>query len=45
MTKDDRLEIKLRLIDQLVENPNFEAYFELQLDDIDMEEDIDKEDK
>jgi hypothetical protein len=24
---------------------NFEAYFELQLDDIDMEEDIDKEDK
>ena len=25
MTKDDRLEIKLRLIEQLVENPNFEA--------------------
>jgi len=25
MTKEDRLEIKLRLIEQLVENPNFEA--------------------
>ena len=25
MTKDDRLEIKLRLIEQLIENPNFEA--------------------
>jgi hypothetical protein len=24
---------------------NFESYFELQLNDIDMEEDIDKEDK
>jgi hypothetical protein len=24
---------------------NFEAYFDLQLNDIDMEEDIDKEDK